>query len=213
MKSLILITLVFFFSLVANASSLTGPFDPNSGHWNTIDNGGFENGLAGWSLISNKGVFNSSTQQAFVGNYSAKCTPTSNYNGAGYAIQKTISVTAGQSYVLSGFFQQGNMTDSGLYLDLNDVYFEAHAQVAYVSNPNNDWTFVWATINVPVNVGTVTIRVVNDGHLVNGQYAYADEVAFTPVSQFVAPTFVPEPSALCLYIITIGMLAIRKFRR
>jgi len=195
------------------ATVIVGPFSPGTGNWNTVVNGGFESGLATWgNIIPSKGTFDVSNSLSFLGSYSAKCTPAYNFDGPGYGIAETIAVTPGQTYVLSGFFNQGNMTSGAVYLDFNDVYFEVPVYLPISTQIQTQWQFIYETVTIPTNVSSVCLRLVHDGAVRTGQYVYVDEIALTPINQFNPIMIVPEPSSVLLCLV-IGLIALILKRR
>ncbi|WYM00653.1 MAG: Calx-beta domain-containing protein [Gloeotrichia echinulata CP02] len=166
---------------------------PNTGNWTKVTNGGFETGdLSGWSLLSTYGRNNSWTitnERSVSGNFSAKANTNTGFNGAGYALKRAVTgLTAGARYVLSGFIYTGDLTSGSTYLDLDDIANDPQPGVDADSralNGINQWQFVWKEFVAPSN--QVTVRLVRDGEVKAGESVYIDEVAITPISQFVSP--------------------------
>lgn len=214
MKSLtisLFLLCVFFLPLSATQIQLEGPFWSNVGYWTDVTSGGFETGLSPWSVITpSRGTMEASTQTDYAGNASVKINALTTFTGPGYGIGQTISVTAGQTYVLSGFLQQGTITTGRIYLDFCDVGWENEVHFAVSSTPKAAWQFAYGTVTIPVGVTSVYLRLVHDLNVIAGQYAYVDEIALTPIASFVAPVPVPEVSSLWCLGLVLGCLVCRK---
>ncbi|NUM33601.1 MAG: hypothetical protein HUU50_03615 [Candidatus Brocadiae bacterium] len=207
-----ILLLLFVLCLIVTSETIVGPFNPSSGSWNAIYNGGFENSFNGWgNPTASRGIFSASTDYAYIGSYAAKSIANESFNGPGYCATQTISVTGGQQYILSAFFHQGSLTTGQLYIDMNDVPFDTHIGISGSSTLQTQWQFVWTIVNVPVGVSSITFRMVRDGLVYTGEYGYIDEVAFTPNALFTAPS-VPEASTLfmLLFSLTIGIFFKKK---
>ena len=160
---------------------------PNIGKWTTVTNGEFETGdLNGWSHISANtswgNLWTITSDRSISGNFSAKAVTNTAFNGAGYALQRTVTgLIAGEKYVLSGFIYTGELTSGSTYLDLNDIANDLDIVAGYGID---QWQFVWKEFVAPSN--QVTVRLVRDGEEVKaGESAYIDDVAITPISQFI----------------------------
>src|SRR6185295_1969792 len=95
---------------------------PGTGNFTLVPNGSFEVGdLSGWTNnVPARGVFTASTNDPFVGSWSAMASPNMTFTGPGYdAITGPIFVIPGETYVLSGFFDSQNLPHSSLYLNFN----------------------------------------------------------------------------------------------
>ncbi len=199
LKVILLVSFILFGSSVsfADVVSIVGPFVEGSGNWNTVDNGGFEDGLSGWTNYAwaGTGEFQVTPDYAAFGNYSAAAIPAYDFTGYGFCLKRQITVEPDTDYILSGFFYTGNLSSDAFYLDLDDVSFEEHV-LAPVGVDN--WQFVYAPFHTPEWVTQVTVRLVRDGDVKKDEIGYIDEVAITPLSEFKAPAPVPIPSALVL---------------
>ena len=186
------------FSPSATASILNGPFIQGSGTANLVPNGGFEGGLSSWNQLSfGKGQFLASNQ-AYEGNGSAQSSPFFTFSGPGFALQSSpVSVTPGQSYVLSGFVNTANTISGQTYIDLSDTSFDVNLGIGEVVNGLADWQFVYATF-VP-NVSSVQVRLVHDLNVTAGESVLFDNIAITPVNDFSLPVnAVPLPASVWL---------------
>ncbi|WP_199332029.1 Calx-beta domain-containing protein [Anabaena lutea] len=173
---------------------------PNIGNWKTVTNGGFETGdLNGWSNTSGENLWTITSDRSISGNFSAKAITNTAFNGPGYALQRTVTgLIAGEKYVLSGFIYTGGLTSGNTYLDLNDIANDPNVGAGDSSqtslniqynlfltflNGIDQWQFVWKEFVAPSN--QVTVRLVRDGEVKAGESAYIDDVAITPISQFI----------------------------
>jgi hypothetical protein len=186
---------------------------PGTGSYAVLANGGFETGLANWPYTAGSGGgFASSNADSFLGDGSIVTNTLTNVTGeaAGYARQSDeFTVTGGETYVLSGFFNTLDIAGGKLYLDLSDVSFDLFVG-STMDDPINgtDWFFAWGEFTVPSTSTSMNlrVRVVRDSTRVIGELGYVDEVAVTPISQFRAPTsVVPLPSAA---LAGFGLLAV-----
>ena len=182
-------------SFAASAGNLTGPFVPGSGLYTVIPDGGFESGsTAGYiEQRTDLGVWRATNDFAYAGNYSLKATVITTGTQIGYATRRTVSVTPGQTYVLSAYFFTMR-TSNGPYMDLNDAPFEPTV-FSYPGVPQ--WQFSWAEFTVPPGVTEIPIRFVHDGIFTAGDVAYVDEVALTPASEFRPPDRELRLSIVC----------------
>lgn len=192
--------------------------DPNTGHWLTVPNGGFETGdMTGWSpqIPPNNngyGVFVASSDVVLSGSYSAKTDPLLNFTGPGFAnISDYIPVQANETYVLSGFFNAEGLTSGNLSLDLSDIGFNIRIN-AVIGSPG--WHFVWGEFTPTIDY-LVRVRLVRDTDVKLGEYGYIDEVGITPASEFVAPSTVPEPTSFVIFAALglVGAVLVRKQKR
>jgi hypothetical protein len=175
----------------------TNIYDPvlGTGKFNLVPNGGFETGATTpqWGAGAGSGVggfggFVISTN-AFDGHYSAASQsdfPTLS-NGAGYAWQQTImGLTPGSIYVLSGYFNTVDLTNGNLYLDMDGIPGNPTPGFSGISPTNNPSGWFFSYQDFLANSSTMTVRMVRDQYfntlLGDG---YIDDVAITPVSQFV----------------------------
>ena len=182
--------LVSFSSLLTiHAQLLNGPFVEGSGHWTIVPNGDFKSGTSNWvDRCSDLGVLRPAKSGG------AESLIIKAGKGNGFAIAQSIPVIPGQAYVLSGFLLTAGLSGH-FYLDLDDVPFEVHdgRQGGIGGWPDfPEWQFVWAPFTVPVGVTSVTVRVVHDHMFPFGDHGYADQIAVTPISEFMAPQTVAQ---------------------
>ncbi len=174
---------------------------PGTGNFDLVPNGGFETGtMAGWSPDA------SPAQQlgdfvvsdfAYEGNFSAATQSNlpSQPSGAGYAYKDMATgLTPGATYVLSGCMNQGSLATGDLRLDLwtptaTNYSYAPVPGIGVLSpaatNPAN-WIFCYQSF--VANASTLTVRMVYDTYFQNTSgVGYIDDVAITPISQFVPP--------------------------
>jgi len=183
-----LIVCLIHLALAGPAGALScscGPFIPGTGNWTIVSNGDFSNGLTGWLNEDphNRGSFAISDEYAISGDTSAKAIPSESFEGWGFALYKSVSVTPNQEYVLSGFFVRD--CHASLYLDLADASFEktVAASIPYSTN----WQFCWDYFTVPPDVNQVNLRLCYDGIVYLAEHGYFDDVAITPANEFEPP--------------------------
>lgn len=182
-------------SLPGRRGSLCGPFVPGSGAWTTVPNGDFEAGLAGWAGASSVlGRFVADQTAPYAGTTSARSNSSRPFSGSGFGIFRSVPVTPGETYVLSGFFRSpSGPAKATVYLDMNDLRAEASAVPVM---DGGSWVFAWDTYRVPTNRTALTIRCVRDScGFIGDEDILFDEVALTPYDQFVPPTAIG--SGLC----------------
>ena len=193
-------------------SAIEGPFVHGSGNWTTLPNGSFETGdISQWTdLTFGKGSFSATSEIAFDEVFSAQAIPFAPFSGAGFALAQTVPVSGGQDYVLSGFTHTGNLSAGQIRLDINGVSFDPFP---FADIGISEWQFIWDTVSVPSGVNSVTVRLVRDGNGVTpDEIAFFDEIAFTPIGSFTAPTVIPEPSVMVL-LVGMGIFPVLLFNR
>ncbi|HUJ10860.1 MAG TPA: hypothetical protein VL171_12615 [Verrucomicrobiae bacterium] len=178
------ISLAFASVTLLHGAVLTGPFALDKGHWTLVPNGDFQSGaMTDWvNCCEQIGIFRSSVA-------GGESSVNQAGKGSGFAVIQTVSVEPGGTYVLSGFVQTGELSGH-FYLDLNDVSFEPHDDLQGgigAAAGVAEWQFVWAAFTVPSKVTNITVRVVHDGCFQPGEHGYVDQVAVTPVCEFVPP--------------------------
>ena len=189
-----------------NSYTLSGPFTPGSGNWTPVPGGDFELGpsnlpvnatygpLTGdmelFESVGSSGTAQRSALAAYNGSMGVDIKPGA-FNGSGIAVTyyKLISVPAGQSVVLSGFIKRLHPVGSAakVYLDFWGV---PGSFAVPVSTNTSDWQFVYGVFTpAPGGVGSVNIgaRIGVDGNVTPNDEIYADDLAVTPLSQFVPP--------------------------
>ncbi len=168
------------------------------GTYNLVANGGFESGLSGWQAAGQFGNF--ALGAGLVGASGAQTHTIATVSGPGYAIIRNVPVTPGRTYVMSGYFNTGQLAGGFLYLDLNDVAWEPGPPAPFRPSIRlgmladigvSGWQFVYEPVTIPNGVSQVTIRVVRDGGCIPGEIANVDEVAFTPIELFTPPVAAP----------------------
>lgn len=182
---------------VATAGWLPGPFVPGSGSYTLVPGGDFESGSSEWILEgSYYGSWAISLDYALSGSHAAKGTAGRSSNYYGFAWDnRDVPVAGGQTYVVSAFFYRLQAEDYWLYVDLDDVSWDIHNQSR--STHGDEWQFRWSEVTVPPDVSFVTVRLVMDSNLDPGDIGYVDDVAITPIAEFVPPeSLVPGPTIL-----------------
>jgi len=189
------------------ATTITGPFVPNSGSWTLLPNGNFETGdTTGFTLVVT-GVASSiaaGASYAYAGSYGAALTYHSGLSGFGIGLSGPARTFAevpndGQAWVLSAFVRSA--ANGAVTLGRLDR-FGALASETYFDTSNSDWQFVYEEFTNNQS-GFWYPRLVLHGDGSNltapGEAIYIDEFALTPKSQFVLPTVagtnVPEASS------------------
>ena len=216
MKHLISLTICLTavaFTPASNASLIIGPFDSASGSWTLIDNGNFENGLDGWSNSTSPGNFALDSTLFMSSSHSVRSVPNSGFDGPGFALSHSVDITGGETYVLSGFINTRDMATGNLYIDMNDVAFDPNLGSGELSYNTDEWQFLYQSFLPDAGVSSLTVRLVHDSNVPSGESGYFDDIAITPVSSFVAPTVVPEPSISTLMGAGLSLLAINGWRR
>lgn len=208
MKKLFIILLFssLFIMLPVKATLITNAFDPSTGTWTLVQNGDFENGTANWSNgwgVPWHGVLNTTNALSVSGNSSAQLTPTSTFTGAGYAIEQTVSVIAGETYVLSAFFNTMDLPTGNLRIGL---YNASGSNLLLLGWTNlqygfSAWQFAYEQFIPSSN--SVLLRLVHDNDVQLGNSGYIDDVAITRVSNFSAPNSVPEPPTVVLLVLAL----------
>jgi hypothetical protein len=195
------------FATTATADSLLGPFVPGTGQWDTWGTiGSFEPGPGGsWQRYSSRdntgvavGGADVNTDDPIVGAWSAfiVCSnPTFGVPNMGVSGSRTYTIPADSStdeFVLSGFIErrEGTSTTANFGLHVSQTGNFDHTAL---SIPGTSTTqFVWTGFTVTPG-SDVVVSWSMDGTCVPGDFAYFDEIALTPLSEFVLPTPVPEP--------------------
>lgn len=203
----------------AQSGLIQGPFLPGSGNYTTVTGGDFEatNSLAWFGYEGGWGqgqVFRES-QAAYRGDYGMRMTRLATFGG--YASGTLTNLTVGETYVLSAFIKPDTVWQDGM------AYIDVMAGAPYtgmgITNMNSShedkWHFAYTTFTV--TQPSVVVRVVNatagaGGIVPDGATTFWDDVAITPVAQFVAPTTVPEPATLISLGAALGVLARRRRR-
>lgn len=190
------------------ATTITGPFVPNSGSWTLLPNGNFETrDTTGFTMSFHPAVTGSigaGAGYAYAGSYGAALTYESGLSGLGIALtgpERTFAEVPndGQAWVLSAFVRSaanGAVTKGRL------DRFGALASETYFDTTSSDWQFVYEEFTNNQS-GSWFPRLVLHGDGSNltapGEAIYIDEFALTPKSQFVPPTLrgtnVPDASS------------------
>jgi len=179
----------------SQATVLYGPFTTN-GSWTTVFNGGFETGdTSGWGgqiVAANNHPKNGSLPYA--NTYTGRVDSPGTYPGAGFAVVQGITVTQNTDYVISGFFYR-TATTGNVSIDLNDI--AGDPQVYTDETFVDEWQYIYTTWNSGAFTN-LTLRLVFDNGIVQGQTTYVDEIAVTKLGDFRSPDSVPEPMTLVL---------------
>lgn len=177
---------------------LPGPFAAGSGNCALIPGGDFESGSSGWVLQNpHLGTWEISEQHAASGTHSAKATAIAQSPVIGFGWRRhDIPVTGGQTYVLSAYFYRPTGENSWLFLDFHDVSWDALLRSH--EDFGDAWQFCWYTVTIPPDVASVTIRLVMDTNLDIGDFGFVDDVALTPVDDFVPPQSLAPGPTLCM---------------
>lgn len=191
--------------LCAQSGSLTGPFIPGTGNWNTLYNGGWELGnTSGWTHYTGAGNYVATQEKAAVGNWSLKSQM--DYSATWeLGLWRDISgLTVGQTYVLSAFFYTGQ---AGGTARIDRDHGISQVAPAYKVD---EWQFVWGSWTATSTDTKVRIFR-NKPTNTTDIGMYYDEIAVTPLGAFAPPTVVPEPtSLLALAVGLTGLMARRR---
>lgn len=186
---------------VLTADTVFDPVRPGTGSWTVVDGGGFES-VSGalpvfttyvtpgnWYLFTSASSSATATataeaSAARVGGTGIRVRPGS-FNGPGVALTlgKVMNLPAGVPHVLSGWVRRSATPSAGakVYLDLWGAV--GGFRVDTVAQPG--WQFVHGVFTP--GGAAVGIRAVVDGAVPQGEEFSVDELAITPLSQFVAP--------------------------
>lgn len=196
----------------AQSGVIGGPFDPNSGNYNVVQGGSFEetDNIGVWSVFGGtplsrvsspvvKGARSGMLTSVFSGNY--------------YCFQSGIPLVAGQTYVLSAFLR-GEETGGAIGLDIGNFagqFFNVTAltNVEKTASTVGNWYFAYTTF--VADNPSMTIRLVNYGTTGENARNYFDDIAVTPVNDFRAVQAVPEPGTMLA--IGVGLAAMVRRRR
>ena len=135
------------------------------------------------------------------------------FNGPGTGIfwNNVMNVSAGQSYVISGFAKVSPGTTSNVYIDLWDVSGDIYVQ--FDKSFSDGWQFAYETFTAPFDM-VIGARAILDFTAGAGDSVIFDNLAVTPFANFVAPsvTPVPEPETYAMAAGT-ALLALGVWRR
>ncbi len=183
-------------SSVQAATTMDGPFDDSGATYSLLSNGTMETHsgttLGSWTDYSG-GRMGWDSRAAYAGSASAGLLDQTWTNtGAGIPVNQSVSVTHKNWYVLSGYLYSGISGGGNVYLDLADQsYTQADGGsgdcTSRASSGHGDWQFVYCEFYVPSGTHSVTVRLVIDGTVNAGSYAWFDEVALTLSSSFSPP--------------------------
>jgi hypothetical protein len=202
--------------------------DPTTGSYNTIPdfefnqptgpipNGGYT-GAGGIFLAQPSGGLASAAVVAggAVGN-GGQITIDAGFNGPGTALiwDSVMSVSAGQSYVISAFAKISPGTTSNVYIDLWDV--SGDLDIYFDKSFTSGWQFAYETFTAPSDM-VIGARAILDLNASTGDSVIFDGFAVTPLDSFVAPSIsaVPEPEtyAVVVGVALVGLGAWRRCRR
>jgi hypothetical protein len=158
--------------------------------------------------------FGNSTDAPIIGGHSAVTNTRSSegLSGPGYASQFVVpSLTVGAHYIISAFFNRGDVSTGNLYIDI--AGFPGVSVVsADLSVAGNQFVYV----DYLATLDTITLRLVRDGDRVAGEKAYVDDIGFTLKSDFVAPdvavSAVPLPPAAYAGMALMGVAGLKQYR-
>jgi len=192
-------------AVLAQNAAIQGPFRGGTGHWTTVQDGGFEGVLNGplpvysgyvlpgsWYLYTASGSGGSATvttNEAAQGTKAVRIQPTV-FNGPGIALTlgATMKLQAGRPYVLSGFVNRLGTVDAPAQVGLDLWGAPGNIRVPVPAVPG--WQFVWGVFTP--TVAPVGIRAVVDGRVGTNDVVIVDELAITPLEEFRAPEKVLE---------------------
>ena len=178
------------------AHTLTGPFDDTVASYTTVTNGTMETHsgtVLGTWVDYYSGKLGYDSRGPYAGSGAAGLLDQSwSHTGAGVALQQTVSVTRGASYVLSGYVYNAIVGGGNAYLDLAD---QSYAQAdggsgdcgSLSTSGAATWQFVYCQFTASSSSSSVTVRTVVDGTVNPGSYAFFDQVALTPAASFSPP--------------------------
>jgi len=205
----VLINIYFVLTSVLSAETLVGPFLPDSGHYTVVPGGDFESaksvsseGWTGYFSFTGSAVFQISSELPYHGTNSLKSLVrivTSQSNPQFQSLQRTVDLRERESYVLSAFFHTAAMSGS-MYVDLADARFEPRGagtiDPVRAEGGIHAWQFSWAIFTIPSSVTNVIVRLKHEGFSRVGEYGYVDDIAVTPLQEFVPPVPITsqEPS-------------------
>ncbi len=184
---------------------LVGPFAAGSGSWTDLPGGNFESGPYALPvntqygpLIGDMELFQSagSVGSAFRSNSAAYSgaqgvdlrVGTFQGAGVGMTYYKLYPVPAGSSVVLSAFVRRVNPATSRAAVFLDFWGLSGTERVLARSNVAG-WQFLYSVFTAPVGGGFVNLgaRVGVDGDVTPDDHILIDELAITPLEQFVPP--------------------------
>jgi hypothetical protein len=202
--------LVLAFSTESFGTVVQGPFDTSLANYNVVPFGDLEGG--GWG-----GIGNYSTEQAFSGNQSWKITAPTDINGSGVSAD-TITGFPNPCWnvrcVLSGFINTAGLAPgASARLDIPSTsFFSVGSGELQYGLDSNVWQFVYADFQQNTNP-SVSLRMVLDTIVSEGDYVYFDDIALTPFSEFVAPNSAPIPEPGTALLMGLGLAGLAGRRR
>ena len=184
---------------------LVGPFVPGSGSWTNLPGGNFEDGpyalpmntqygplIGDMELFLSAGSVGSafrSNSAAYSGAHGVDLR-VGTFQGAGVGVTyyKLYPVPAGSSVVLSAFVRRVNPATSraSVFLD----FWAVSGTERVLARPNvAGWQFLYSVFTAPLGGGFVNLgaRVGVDGDVTPDDHILIDELAMTPLEQFVPP--------------------------
>lgn len=213
-KNLFIITLVAACAPLSYAQSvvLGGTFMPGTGTYDVIPGGSFEasDPMTDWSDYLNVTTIIATNSTAMSGARSGRMT---GWSTGGYAISKEtgLNLIPGKKYVLSAFIR-GDETGGSVGLDIGNYggqawYYEGTVANALNASTINNWYFAYTVFEA--NNPSMRVRLIRNPQTIPYATSYFDDVAITPLNEFVAPTVVPEPGTMA----ALGMGALALARR
>ncbi len=199
----------------AQSGVIGGPFDPNSGNYNIVPGGSFEetDNIGVWADLIGLNTSTISRVSSPVVKGARSGLLSSSSDGNYFRYQTGIPLVAGQTYVLSAFVR-GEEVGGAVGLDIGNFggqFFNVTAltNVEKTSSTVGNWYFAYTTF--VADNPSMAIRLVNYGTTGANARNYFDDIAVTPVNDFRAVQAVPEPGTMLA--IGVGLAALVRRRR
>ena len=184
---------------------MLGPFVPGSGRWNIVRDGDFETGpreipfSPGWTgedkltfpnPNGKSGTAQISSEAACYGGYGAEIRP-GTFKGAGVAITYNgiYCLKPGREYILSGFIKRPHSDNSRAHVYF-DLWLQRNPLLVSSTNLTTEWQFVYGAFTASND--PVTARATIDSEVAETDVSYFDELAITPIEDFVPPTILRD---------------------
>lgn len=213
-KNLFIITLVAACAPLSYAQSvvLGGTFMPGTGSYDVIPGGSFEltDPMTDWSDYLNVATLIATNSTAMSGARSGRMT---GWSTGGYSVSKEtgLNLIPGKKYVLSAFIR-GDETGGSVGFDIGNYggqawYVDGTIANTLDANSIKKWYFAYTVFEA--NNPSMRVRLIRNIQTIPYATSYFDDVAITPLNEFVAPTVVPEPGTMA----ALGMGALALARR
>jgi len=213
-KNLFIITLVAACAPLSYAQSvvLGGTFMPGTGSYDIIPGGSFEasDPMTNWSDYLNVATLIATNSTAMSGARSGRMT---GWSTGGYSVSKEtgLNLIPGKKYVLSAFIR-GDETGGSVGFDIGNYggqawYVDGTIANTLDANSIKKWYFAYTVFEA--NNPSMRVRLIRIIQTIPYATSYFDDVAITPLNEFVAPTVVPEPGTMA----ALGMGALALGRR